>query len=142
MSSRIILGIDPGFGRTGYGLIVPGKLPETIDYGVIETPKTDEYVERLQTIHAGIENLINHYKPTAIGVEDLFFCKNITTAVKVGQARGVILLASARAKVPIFEISPTQVKQAISGYGHSGKREMQKMVQLILKLSKESFSKK
>lgn len=132
---RIILGIDPGFGRTGYGIITAGKQPSIVDYGVIETPKDEPYNIRLLTIHGAIEKLLDYYKPIAVGLEELFFCKNVTTAIQVGQARGVALLACTQAAIPVHELNPMHVKQAISGYGRAEKQDVQKMVQLLLKLS-------
>lgn len=132
---RIVLGIDPGYGRTGYGIITAGQKPTVIDYGVIETAKTEEYSARLLTIHEAIENLIQYYQPVAVGLEELFFCKNVTTAIKVGQARGVIMLACTQAAIPLHELNPMHVKQAITGHGGAEKQDMQKMVQLILNLS-------
>ena len=132
--SEIILGIDPGFGRMGYGVIkkdVKGEW-KAVGYGCIETTKKDSFVQRLAKIHQELLKIIKEYKPTHMAVEELFFFKNVTTAIEVGQARGVILLAGVQAGLPIDEFTPLQVKQAMTGYGRAEKGQMQKIVGMIL----------
>lgn len=135
--AKIILGIDPGYGRTGYGVVMQnnGKL-HCLDYGVIETHKGDEFPRRIKDIHKQLKKVIKEYRPHYMSVEELFFYKNITTAINVGQARGVILLTAVQQKVPIIEFTPLQVKQSISGYGKAEKGQIQRMVKMLLNLDK------
>lgn len=129
-----ILGIDPGFGRIGYGIIEPrsGSDWKALDYGCIETAMSDPFVDRLAELHQKIIKLIKEYSPTRMAVEDLFFFKNLKTAIKVAQARGVIILAGVEAGLAIDEFTPLQVKQAMTGYGRAEKGQMQKIVAMIL----------
>jgi crossover junction endodeoxyribonuclease RuvC len=132
----LTLGIDPGTATIGYGLVRElndGSL-QAVDYGVITTPPSLPMPERLKLIYDGIMNIINQYQPERAGVEELFFAKNVTTAITVAQGRGVILLALTNGKVPIHEYKPNQVKQSISGYGGAKKPQMQEMVRLLLGL--------
>lgn len=134
MSSEIILGIDPGFGRMGYGIIKKDPKGEwrAVGYGCIETSGKEIFVQRLAKIHQEVLKIIKEYKPTRMAVEELFFFKNVSTAIEVGQARGVILLAGVNAGLPIDEFTPLQVKQAMTGYGRAEKSQMQKIVATIL----------
>ncbi|MFH1291937.1 MAG: crossover junction endodeoxyribonuclease RuvC [bacterium] len=133
--SEIILGIDPGFGRIGWGVIIQeGKDWLPVNYGCIETDMKERFVDRLAELHKEVKKIIKKYKPTRMAVEDLFFFKNLKTAIKVGQARGVILLTGVENGLAIDEFTPLQVKQAITGYGRAEKKQMQKMVQAILSL--------
>lgn len=131
---EIILGIDPGFGRVGFGVIEKMKTGEwrSLDYGCIETSSKKKFVYRLLEIYGEINLLIKKYQPCRVAVEELFFFKNVTTAIEVGQARGVILLSAVLAGLPVDEFTPLQVKQAITGYGRAEKTQMQKMVAIIL----------
>ncbi len=131
---EIILGIDPGFGRVGFGIIEKLKTGEwrSLSYGCIETSSKKKFVDRLLEIYEAINLLIKKYQPCRVAVEELFFFKNVTTAIEVGQARGVILLSAALADLPVDEFTPLQVKQAITGYGRAEKTQMQKMVAIIL----------
>ena len=133
----IILGIDPGLATTGYGFIKKevGEL-QTIDYGVILAPATTELPDRLRQISQDMKTLIKKYTPEVMSVEKLFFCNNVKTAMDVGHCRGVILLEGMNAGLPLYEFTPLQVKQAITGYGGADKMQMQKMVQQILRLKK------
>lgn len=135
-NKRIILGIDPGFAITGYGVIklINKNDFEMIDYGCITTDRNYKFSERLEILHNELEIIIKRYEPSLIAVEELFFCKNVKTALMVGHARGVILLAAIRNKIPLAELTPLQVKQGITGYGKADKRQIQKMVQIILSL--------
>lgn len=134
--SAPILGIDPGTAITGFGLIRgDGEDGLTVlDYGVIRTPSTDPLHVRLITIYEAIRNLIQQYEPEAVAVEELFFSKNARTALSVGHARGVVLLAIAQSDTSFFQYKPAQVKQAVTGYGGADKQQIQEMVRLLLGL--------
>lgn len=132
----LVLGIDPGTATIGYGLVREnrdGSLT-AVKYGTIRTPAKTPMPERLAQIHADLTALVQLYQPDRAGVEELFFAKNVTTALTVAQGRGVILLALEQAGVPIKEYKPNAVKQAISGYGGADKAQMQEMVRLLLSL--------
>ena len=133
----IILGIDPGIGRVGYGVVEKiGSKMKAVAYGCIETPKTDDHGLRLQMIKTDLSKIIREYKPEVIGVEKLFFQKNIKTATAVGEARGVILLLCSESGAKVVEVGPGQVKQSLTGYGNADKKQMQQMVKIIFKLDK------
>ena len=118
----IALGIDPGTATTGYGLVREGANgPELITYGVILTPKTLPMGERLMQIYAQLQQLIREHQPDTAAVEKLFFQKNVSTAMTVGQARGVILLALAEAGVSVGEYTPNEVKHAVAGYDRASR---------------------
>ena len=131
----IILGIDPGTATTGYGVVKNenGNL-EKISYGCILTKSSESLDIRLDIIFNDLMEIIKKFKPEMIAVEELFFASNAKTAISVGHARGVILLACAKSKTPVYEYTPLQVKQAICGYGRGEKRQIQKMVRTLLKL--------
>ena len=131
----IILGIDPGIARMGWGVVedTRGKA-RAIAYGCFETKKNMEQPERLKAVHDELTKVIKKYKPERIAVEKLFFSKNVKTALTVGEARGVIMLTCAELNVPVVEISPKEVKQTLTGYGSAGKKQMQRMIQLMLGL--------
>ncbi len=140
MKQEIILGIDPGFGRVGYGVIEKvstGRDWQCVAFGCIETSAKKSFVERISEIHEELVRLIKKYKPTRMAVEELFFFKNAKTAIEVGQARGVILLTGVENCLPIDEFTPLQVKQAITGYGRAEKDQMQKMVAMVLGLKEK-----
>ena len=130
-----VIGIDPGTGRTGYGIIdvIDGRLIP-VAYGVVTTKPKTAMPRRLQIIYEDITALIKEYKPDSAGIEDLFFGRNVTTAITVGQARGVILLALVNAGLPIGEYQPARIKEAVSGYGNADKQQMQLMVANLLDL--------
>jgi crossover junction endodeoxyribonuclease RuvC len=130
-----ILGLDPGTASTGYGIIdsIDGRL-SAVTFGVIKTPAGESASARLQTIYDELNSLIAQYKPDCAGVEELFFGRNITTAISVGQARGVLLLALANANIPIGEYSPPKIKDAVAGYGKADKAQVQLMVRNLLDL--------
>jgi len=130
----IILGIDPGTAATGFGIIKKNRELKPIDYGLITTPADLSTAERLNRLHNELHLLIKKHKPDIVAVEDIFFFKNLKTAIKVSQARGVILLTAAKSKIPIFECTPLQVKQAITSYGRAEKIQVQKMVKVLLDL--------
>ncbi len=130
-----IVGIDPGTARIGWGLIEGSKQNYTmIRYGCIETDKSKQAYHRLQEIYQEVLGVLQTEQPDQVVVEELFFARNVTTAIGVGQARGVILLAAAHANLPIFEYTPLQVKQTITGYGRAEKSQIQSMIKLLLKL--------
>lgn len=130
-----IMGIDPGLGRTGYGVIekTGGKLV-AVDHGCIETPARHSVVKRLEQVYQELGALLAKYRPDEVAVEQLFFSNNAQTAFVVGQARGVILLAASQAGVKLGEYTPLEVKQAVVGYGRADKRQIQYMVKAILSL--------
>lgn len=133
--SKIILGIDPGIADTGYGVIKEEKGKLTcLDYGSIKTSAKDSLAERLFLLHQELGKIIKKYNPQAAAVEQLFFNKNVKTALIVGQARGVVILTLKQGLLPLFEFTPSQVKQAVSAYGKASKLQVQKMVKLILGL--------
>lgn len=133
-SGPITLGIDPGTALLGYGVIQGETDPVMIDVGVIETDAHAPMPERLLILHAETTRLLETYRPDVLAIEQLFFSRNVTTAIAVGQARGVVLLAAAQAAVVVAEYTPSEVKFAISGYGKAQKAQMQEMVRLILNL--------
>lgn len=132
----ITLGIDPGTARLGYGVVTSGPDAQALAYGVVETPKGLAMPERLVLLFDAVERLIVRHRPRTLAVEQLFFARNVTTALTVGQARGVVLLAAARAHLPVAEYTPAEVKQAVVGYGKADKAQMQEMVRLILRLER------
>ncbi len=132
-----ILGIDPGLAITGFAIIEEhnnNRIP--ISYGCIRTSSKEDHYKRLLTIHNDITEIINKYQPVVAAVEKLFFNKNVRTALKVGEARGVVLLAIAKANLEIFEYTPLQVKQALVGYGRADKKQVQYMVKSEFNLKK------
>ncbi|MGQ9502110.1 MAG: crossover junction endodeoxyribonuclease RuvC [Anaerolineae bacterium] len=131
-----VLGIDPGTATTGYGLVEGhGDRIVALSYGVITTPSRWELARRLQEIYRQLRTLVNEWQPESAAVEEIFFSKNARTALTVGQARGVVLLALADADVPVHEYKPSEVKEAITGYGAASKGQMQLMVQHLLGLT-------
>lgn len=130
-----ILGIDPGTATTGFGILeIKGNDKRVIDCGVISTHKDLPMPERLVELHKDLSELIKTHRPDWCAVEQLFFARNVTTAITVGQARGVILLAAAENNLSIVEYTPLQVKQAVTGYGQATKKQVQEMVKTILGL--------
>jgi len=132
----IILGIDPGTAITGYGLIEAAHQQyRLIDYGCIRTPSKETMPIRLKTIYDAMTELLTETSPDCVSIEQLFFNRNVTTAVPVGQARGVLILACAQKNTPIAEYTPLQVKQAVVGYGGAEKKQVQYMVSHFLKMA-------
>lgn len=131
-----IIGIDPGTATTGYGIIdgAEGEMA-VVAYGVIRTSAKDETPRRLQKIYEEVSDLIVEFQPDAAAVEEVFFGRNITTAISVGQARGVLILALANAGLPIGEYSPPKIKDAVTGYGKADKHQVQLMVRNLLNLT-------
>lgn len=133
-----ILGIDPGIGRTGWGIVeARGAKLEVRSYGCIETDKSLSLEKRLSVLFDRLLEILEKEKPEEAAVEELFFSKNVKTAMSVGHARGVALLSLAKAKLPVFEYSPSEVKLAVTGYGSAEKRQVEKMMMLTLKLSQK-----
>ncbi|HHW31670.1 MAG TPA: crossover junction endodeoxyribonuclease RuvC [Clostridiaceae bacterium] len=131
----IIMGIDPGFAITGYGILkYTGNRFSLIKYGVITTEASEKFADRLKLLSEGIKVLISEHKPDAICIEELFFNKNIKTAIAAAHGRGVVLLSAAESGAKVFEYTPLQVKQAVVGYGHADKTQVQQMVRIILNL--------
>lgn len=130
-----ILGIDPGTGILGFGVIqVSRGFIELVDAGVIRTPVHEDDAVRLLTIYEELTDIIMQNKPQVMSVEKLFFARNVTTAMTVAQARGVVLLCGQQAGLELFEYTPMQIKQAVTGYGKADKKQMQEMVRVLLKL--------
>jgi crossover junction endodeoxyribonuclease RuvC len=130
-----ILGIDPGTGILGFGVIdVERGNTSFVDAGVIRTPVKQEDSDRLFTIYHDLEDIIAEHKPDVMAVEKLFFIRNVTTAMSVSQARGVVLLLGKQKKLQLYEYTPLQIKQAVTGYGKADKKQIQEMVKIILKL--------
>lgn len=131
----IVLGIDPGTAICGYGIIeAEGNRIRAVEYGAVQTSPKLEPAARLQVVFEGIDGLIKRHRPDILGVEMLFFNKNVTTAMAVGQARGVILLAAAQNGIAILEHTPLQVKQSVVGYGKATKEQVIYMTQKLLNL--------
>ncbi|MDY5439692.1 MAG: crossover junction endodeoxyribonuclease RuvC [Eubacteriales bacterium] len=131
----IILGIDPGIAIVGYGVLSSekGKF-QAIDYGVITTSKDEKTPQRLALIEQGLNALIDKYKPDCIALEELFFQNNQKTAITVAEARGVLLLTAVKRCSKLYEYTPLQIKQAITGYGNADKKQVQFMVKALLNL--------
>lgn len=135
INKKIILGLDPGFADTGFGIISKDKTGmQFIDTGSIQTSKNLKFPERLVIIYKEINKLIKKYKPNIVGIEKLYFSKNVKTALDVGQARGVAILACQEHDIKIIELGPNQVKQAVTGNGMANKRQVGLMVKTILRL--------
>ena len=126
-----ILGIDPGIGICGFGLIEGQK---ALDYGVITTPKNSPLPGRLKELYDSLQEIFDQTKPDVVSVEKLFFSKNITTGISVAEARGLVLLTAEQRKLPIYEYTPNEIKKSITGYGNATKSQMQEMVRLHLDL--------
>lgn len=133
--NMIILGIDPGLATVGYAVIeYKGNRYKTIDYGTIRTDSKTIFPERLKIIYDELSNIIDRYNPVDLAVEELFFNKNVKTAIQVGQARGVEILAAIHKGLEVYEYTPLQVKQAVVGYGRAEKSQVQEMVKILLNL--------
>jgi crossover junction endodeoxyribonuclease RuvC len=131
-----IIGIDPGTGILGFGVVdfVHGKQPKLVDVGVITTPAHTPLDQRLLDIYDSLTEIIATTKPDVMSIEKLFFAQNVTTAISVSHARGVAMLTGAQAKLPIFEYTPLQIKQTLTGYGRADKKQVQEMVKIHLNL--------
>ena len=132
----IVLGIDPGTAALGYGIVErTGSRLREVDHGCLVTSPDLSLPERLLAIHSLVDELLSLHQPHLLGIERLFFSRNVQTAFAVGQARGVVLLAAAQHSVPVREATPNEVKSAIAGYGAADKEQVQRMVQLVLGMS-------
>jgi crossover junction endodeoxyribonuclease RuvC len=132
----LVIGIDPGTATTGYGLIREnddGRLV-LVDYGAILTLANDPMPQRLRKLYSDLKEIINLHRPESGAVEKLFFQRNVRTAISVGQARGVALLAIAEADLPVYEYSPSEIKQSVAGYGAADKYQVQQMVKALLEM--------
>lgn len=131
-----VLGIDPGFGTVGYGLIeARSSKVNLITYGAIRTEAREPIPERLVKIYDALEEIIRNYAPHESAVEELFFFRNVTTAIQVGEARGAILLVLRRLSIPIFEYTPHQVKKSVTGYGKAEKGQIQRTLKTYLAMT-------
>ena len=134
-NNQVILGIDPGLATTGYGVLTGSEAHmKPVAYGSIITSPKMSLSQRLQIIYDEVSAIIEEYKPDEIGVEELFFSRNVTTALLVGQARGVVLLAAQQRNLKLLEFKPVEVKMAVTGYGRADKRQIQQMVKILLGL--------
>ncbi len=131
---RVTIGFDPGTAILGFGVVRGDDDVALVEYGAIETEAGRAMPDRLVTIYDAVTRLIAEHDPDEVAVEQLFFARNVTTAIAVGQARGVVLLAAAQQGVPVAEYSPSEIKNAIVGYGKADKRQMQEMVRIMLGL--------
>ncbi len=137
----LVLGIDPGTAVTGFGLVASrGHEMAAVDFGVITPPASPDAgptgaAFRLGFLHKEIAHIIERHRPDLVAVEELFFRRNVTTALAVGEARGVVMLAAAQAGLPVVEYTPMEVKMAVTGYGRAEKRQVQAMVRALLGLA-------
>ncbi|MEX2425795.1 MAG: crossover junction endodeoxyribonuclease RuvC [Thermomicrobiaceae bacterium] len=130
----VTLGIDPGTARLGYGVIRGNDPARSLEFGVVETRSSEEMPSRLLQLHDELLGLIRQYRPSVMVIEKLFFSRNVTNAISVGQARGVAMLTAAESGIAVVEYTPAEVKQAVAGYGNADKAQIQEMVRLILGL--------
>ncbi|MDR1778818.1 MAG: crossover junction endodeoxyribonuclease RuvC [Clostridiales Family XIII bacterium] len=131
-----ILGVDPGYAILGYGVVESqGTKYRLVECGVITTEAGEEMPRRLQTIYGELMEIIRVFEPEVASVEELFFNSNAKTAIKVGEARGAAILACANSGLPVYEYTPLQIKQALSGYGRAGKEQIQQIVKSVLGLA-------
>lgn len=132
----VILGVDPGVAITGYGIVHhEGNKFKVVDYGAVLTKAEQALPDRLAAIYNKLSGIIHQYKPDVFAIEELFFSKNVKTALTVGHGRGVAILCAAQAGIDIFEYTPLQVKQALVGYGRADKNQIQQMTKVILNLA-------
>ena len=133
---KIVLGIDPGLARMGYGAIFQkGSQLKALEYGTITSEAGMDVEKRLVVIFEKLQTVLRKVQPDEVAIEELFFARNVKTAISVGQARGTALLACGLAGVPVFEYKPMAIKQAVAGFGAANKEQIQKMVKLLLGLS-------
>ncbi|TVR69020.1 MAG: crossover junction endodeoxyribonuclease RuvC [Sphaerobacteraceae bacterium] len=131
---RVTLGIDPGTARLGYGVIRGSDPASSLEFGIVETTSSQDMPARLLQLHDELIGLIREYRPAVMVIEKLFFSRNVTNAISVGQARGVAMLTAAESGISVVEYTPAEVKQAVAGYGNADKKQIQEMVKLILGL--------
>ena len=135
IKKEIITGIDPGFARTGYGVIEKiGNKLQYISHGLIETFKEDDFCLRLEKNNKELDKIIKKYQPDCMAIEKLFFAKNTKTAIQVAESRGVLLLTGIQNNLKIYEFSPIEIKLALTGYGRASKNQIQEMVKIILNM--------
>jgi crossover junction endodeoxyribonuclease RuvC len=133
---KVVLGIDPGLARMGYGVVQQqGSQLKALEYGTMTTEAHTPLEQRLAILFGKLQKMLKKTRPDSVAMEELFFSRNVKTAIAVGQARGVALLACGLAGIPVFEYRPVEVKQAVSGYGAADKEQVQKMVKLLLGLT-------
>ncbi|ABV32810.1 MULTISPECIES: crossover junction endodeoxyribonuclease RuvC [Pseudothermotoga] len=131
----IIFGVDPGFGILGYGVLsVSGNSFQHVSHGTIQTEKQQNIALRLKVLYEELSNVIDNFKPSEIAMEKLFFSRNITTAISVGEARGIVLLLAAQRNIPVFEYTPHEIKKAVTGSGKASKKDVQQMIKILLNL--------
>ena len=134
-NTKRILGIDPGFAITGWGIIEHGKGFSAIGYGCVKTAAHTDYPSRLISISCELDKVIKKFNPDLAVIEKLFFCKNVKTGIQVGESRGIAILTMAKNGLPIHEFTPLEVKQSVTGYGRASKTQVQRMVQTLLGLT-------
>ncbi|WP_352419901.1 crossover junction endodeoxyribonuclease RuvC [Proteiniborus sp.] len=133
----VIFGIDPGIAIVGYGVLeYKGNKFRVIDYGSVQTTNGNNFPTRLKIVYDEISLLLDKHKPDALAIEELFFNKNVKTAITIGQARGAQILAAVNKGIEVYEYTPLQVKQGVVGYGRADKRQIQEMVKILLNLDK------
>lgn len=133
----IVLGFDPGYHRVGWGVVSQeGRALAAVDYGCIETDKKEDLPERLLHIYRDAKKILEKHRPKFVVIEKLYFAQSVTTALQVSEARGVLLLATAELKIPVLELTNSQIKAGFTGYGGAKKFQMQEMVRLIFKMEK------
>ncbi|MEA3293166.1 MAG: crossover junction endodeoxyribonuclease RuvC [Patescibacteria group bacterium] len=136
----IVIGIDPGIANTGFGVVDKNQNSKSknkikcLGYGLIETASCLPTTERLKKINNDLNKVINKYNPEVLAIENVYFFKNLKTAMPVSQAKGVIMFTAAKKRIPVYEFTPLQVKMAITGYGKAEKKQIQKMVKILLDL--------
>ena len=131
----IVLGIDPGYALMGWGVVeAEGSRMRLVNYGCVETKAGVPMQDRLRTLQLGVRDLLNIYRPDDVAFEELFFARNVTTALMVGAARGAAIIAAAEYTRNLYEYTPMQIKQAVTGYGKADKKQVQQMVKMLLKL--------
>ena len=130
-----IFGVDPGSERTGYGCIESsGGRHSLVTCGILSAPARSTFPERLFAIHTGLQELLERHRPECVAVENIFFAKNVRSALKLGHARGIALLAASQASIPVVEYSPAEIKRSVVGYGRAEKHQVQTMMKLLLGL--------
>lgn len=136
LSKKRIIGLDPGFGIVGYGVVdIQGKSEALVKYGAIRTSAKDPISKRIEKIYDVLSQILTEYMPDESAVEELYFFRNVTTAISVGEARGVMLLALEKFGVKIYEYTPMEVKLSVTGYGKATKRQVQEMVRVMLNMN-------
>jgi len=131
----IVLGIDPGYALMGWGVVeAEGSRMRLVNYGCVETKAGVPMQDRLRTLQLGVRDLLGIYRPDDVAFEELFFARNVTTALMVGAARGAAIIAAAEYTRNLYEYTPMQIKQAVTGYGKADKKQVQQMVKMLLKL--------